>query len=54
MKVDSIAERLGIRRGDVIVFQDSCCSTLPQVIKSLVFIDQFTTNTVLFICNYIL
>ncbi|BAT03813.1 Os08g0145600, partial [Oryza sativa Japonica Group] len=31
VKVDSIAERLGIRRGDVIVFQDSCCSTLPQL-----------------------
>ncbi|XP_040382709.1 uncharacterized protein LOC102719510 isoform X2 [Oryza brachyantha] len=29
--VESAAEKLGIRRGDVIVFQDVCCSTLPQL-----------------------
>uniref|UniRef100_A0A0D9X4B7 PDZ domain-containing protein n=1 Tax=Leersia perrieri TaxID=77586 RepID=A0A0D9X4B7_9ORYZ len=28
---DSTAERLGIRRGDVIVFQDNSCSTVPQL-----------------------
>ncbi|XP_052164283.1 uncharacterized protein LOC127781376 isoform X1 [Oryza glaberrima] len=31
VKVDSTAERIGIRRGDVIVFKDNRCSTLPQL-----------------------
>jgi hypothetical protein len=37
--IDSAAERLGIRQGNVIVFREMCGSTLPEVHISKVFVN---------------